>query len=69
MAYSKCPNRECGRREDGASVYQCKKCGGYGCMKGMLGGYFGPYSGCWTHTKCPHCGEKDAKKHIGSIRS
>lgn len=61
----KCPN--CERREGGASVYQCRNCGNYGCMKGVLGGYFGPYSGCWTEKPCPRCGRKDTKKHVGTV--
>lgn len=60
-----CPN--CDRRHEGASVYQCRNCGNYGCMKGTLGGYLGPYSGCWTKKPCPNCGRSDTKKYVGTI--
>lgn len=55
------------RRINGASVYRCASCGTYGCMKGMLMGYLGPYSGCWTKKPCPNCGRSDTKKHVGTI--
>jgi len=61
----KCPN--CKRRSDGASVYRCSSCDNEGCMKGMLDGYFGPYSGCWTKKPCPNCGRSDTKKHVGTV--
>lgn len=57
------------RREHGASVYQCTRCGNYGCMKGMMMGYFGPYSGCWTKKPCPSCQKTGTKRHVGTVCS
>lgn len=62
---TKCPN--CDRRSEGTDVYQCSNCGQYGCMKGMMMGFLGPYSGCWSKKPCPNCGRSGTKKYSGKV--
>ena len=51
--FPQCPN--CGNKESGFTVYQCKNCSGHWCYKG---GVFSS-DGCGAASnKCPHCGNE-----------
>jgi len=61
----KCPN--CDRRANGTNVYQCTNFGSFGCLKGTMMGYMGPYSGCFTKKQCSNCGRTGTKNYVGKV--
>lgn len=55
-----CPN--CKNDKNGFVLTECKDCQFVGCHGGVFG-----TSGCWTKTKCPHCGSTHGRRRLGYV--
>ena len=57
-----CPR--CDRYIEGAAVYSCIKCGGYGCFAGS---FWGADRGCYLDLYCPTCDKHKTMEKIGYV--